>query len=181
MRNIIEKIRKECDLFLQESSDLPLIKSLKETDSNFRKVKVRTKSISDEFVESVNEAFENEYRNLYGRSVFCNGYHKDADTGEEQVYVFPINGFKYFFNPNVTLLLTQYKKAYETLNSSLDEESAESIFVDMVKYSYNDSNIPLNQALFSKKEIIIYNIPYYYAVKTEKFTDYLDLLELLKS
>lgn len=181
MRNIIEKIQTECGDFLLASNELPLVKALKETSSNFRKVKVRTKNISDEFVETVNEAFEGEYRNLYGRSVFCNGPHVDANREKEQVYVFPINGFKYFFNPNVTFLLSQYKKTYDALNLTLDEESAESIFVDMVKYSYGEADTPFKDALFSGKEIIIYNIPYYYAVKVEKFPAYLDLLELLKS
>ena len=181
MRNIIEKIQTECGQFLLESRELPLIKSLRETSSNFRKVKVRTKNISDEFVETVNEAFEGEYRNLYGRSVFCNGPHKNIENEEEKVYVFPINGFKFFFNPNVTFFLSQYKKTYDKLNLSLDEKSAEAIFMDMVKYSYQENETNFRDALFSGKEIIIYNIPYYYAVKVEKFPAYLDLLELLKS
>lgn len=182
MQNILKKIQTECDEFLASSKELPLIKSLKKTEKNFRRVKVRTKNISDDFVTSVNEAFEGEYRNLYGRSIFCNGPHRNiTDNEEEEVYVFPINGFRHFYNPTVTFLLSQYKKTYDTLNSSLNETSADSIFVDMLKYSYEETDVPFSDALFSEKEIIIYNIPYYYAVKVEKFPTYLGLLELLKS
>lgn len=178
--NILEKIKFECGDFFHSSSGFPLIKTLWNNPSNFKKVKVRTKTIKNSFIEAFNEAFEEDYRNIHGRSIFCNGNHAVAKEGEEKFYVLPINGYKYLYNPNITFI-EEYKKIYEKLSSSMHELHAEELFVDMIEYSYKNCEISFKNALFSQKEIIIYGIPYYYAVKVEKFPVYEDLLTILKS
>lgn len=176
--NLLEKIKYECSEFIQCSESLPLVKTLKKNPANFKKVKVRTKSKKNDFIEAFNEAFSEEYKNIHGRSIFCNGSHTITELNEyERIYVFPINGFKYLYNPNVTFV-EEYKKLYETLNSSMSGVDVESLFIDMIEYSYKSVQTSFKDALFSQKEIIIYGIPYYYAVKVNKFPHYSDLIDL---
>jgi len=179
--NLIKRIQTECTEFLSTANDLPLIKVRKINESNFKKVKVRTKTTADHFVGAFNEAFHDTYRNIHGRSIFCNGKHAKATEDEfEEIYVFPINGFEYLFNPNIEFH-EEYKKIYAKLNNSMEESDAERLLIDMIEYSYLNIDTNFYEALFSQKEVIIYNIPYYYAVKRSKFLIYDDLLRVLKN
>lgn len=178
--NIIQKISEECSDFLHLANDQALVKTLKDDNTNFKKVKVRTKISKNNFITAFNDAFCNTHNNMLGRSIFCNGKHKESpDNFHAQVYVFPINGFKYLFNPNITFH-EEYARIYEKLKDSMDRVSAEQLFKDMITYSYNERAVSFNEALFTSKEIIIYGVPYYYAVKVNKFSSYDDLLNILK-
>lgn len=179
--NLLDRIAEECSEFLLNSKGQPLVKTLKKNTANFRKVKVRTKFQKNDFIEAFNEAFEEEYRNIYGRSIFCNGDHSVEYSDEyEKVYVIPTNGFRYLYNPNITFI-EEYKKIYEKLSCRMSEANAESLFVDMIEYSYKNNTSSFAEASFSQKEIIIYGIPYYYAVKVNKFPSYSDLISVLKT
>jgi hypothetical protein len=57
---------------------------------------------------------------------------------------------------------------------------SEDMLADMIKYSYSEE-YELDRALISQKEIIIYGIPYFYAVKVCKFETYNHLLYNLKN
>ena len=144
----------------------------------FKKVKVRKKDARGDFVESLNEALSDTYQNLYGRSVRCNG-NNVSNNPENDVYVFPLNGFKFLFNPNVDDI-HENRKTLDTLQNVMDNNAAKKIFIDMVDYSYCDDGVNFVSALESGKEIVIYNIPYFYAVQKKDFPIYSELFSLLK-
>jgi len=175
------KIADECSHFIKECHNYPLIKKLKCNGEFVRKIKVRKKSRKDGFIQNFNSAFDDMYNNLHGRSIFCNDVHMDnsEDEGMERFYVFPINGFKFLFNPSVDYH-REYQELYEKMSKLMTHEECEKVFVDIIQYSYKESNVPLHEALLSEKEIIIFGIPYYYAVKVNKFPTYSLLLHEIK-
>lgn len=177
MQNLYDVIKSECSSFINESNGYPLIKNLKSDNRYVRKVKVRTKKNSEGFIQKFNEAFNKEHNNIYGRSIFCNGKHNYLKNDNELVYVFPINGFKFLFNPNIEYHM-EYSKAFEKVEDKMTALEAENLLIDMIEYSYNSCNYALHEALFSEKEIIIYNIPYYYAIKVSRHPHYNDLLQI---
>lgn len=181
MINLYDVIREECSIFLNESKNIPLIKSLNIGDKNVRKVKVRIKkkNVNNDIVESFNNAFSTTYNNIYGRAIFCNGKHKQLKKNDmdEEVYVFPINGFKFLYNPNVEYHM-EYEKTLKTLEENMSELDPDRLLTEMIEYSYA-SGANLDTALLSDKEIIIYNIPYFYAVKKNKFSTYSELLSIV--
>ena len=172
MSLIVDAIKEECSDFLTKSGGLPLIKTLlANEDKHVRKVKVRTKKTHEQFIDTFNSAFEEEHKNIYGRSIFCNGPHSSAKEGHERVYVFPINGFKFLFNPNVNYH-EEYNKSLEKVKSATASSDVNILISDMIKYSYDSCNYTLEDAIFSSKEVIIYNIPYYYAIRGVKHPNY---------
>jgi len=177
-----DKLAHECSDFLS-SCKYPLIKVLKKETNcrNIKKVKVRTKRRKDTFIKHFNEAFSM-HNNIHGRSVFCNGKHSEIRNDEyEKVYVFPINGFRFLYNPDVEYHL-EYEKIRNQIqeSTSLPSTEADKLFIDMLEYSYKNNNISLSDAAFNGNEIIIYNIPYYYAIRKNKFQYYEQILNFLK-
>lgn len=180
MWNKLTKIANECSEFIEQCNGLPALKTLRCNGEFVRRVKVRKKNNSkDEFIHNFNNAFDGMYNNLHGRSIFCNGTHLEPTANEELFYVLPINGFKYLFNPNVDYH-REYQDIYNKMSNMMTHEECEKIFVDIIHYSYKESNVPLYEALLSEKEIIIYNVPYYYAVKVEKFPNYSTFMHEIK-
>lgn len=179
MDNILKKIKTECSTYLEESWGNPAIKNLHFDGRFVKKVKVRRKKQSDNFIQLFDEAFESEYREIYGRSIFCNGSHQKPSVEDKYLfYVFPINGYKFLYNPDADYH-KEYHNIYEKLKSTIDAETAKLMFKDMIKYSYNAESIQLADALFSENEIIVYNIPYYYAVMCNKHPNYTALLNTI--
>lgn len=178
MRNILSKIQSECSDFLDQSDGNPAYKSLLFDGRFMKKVKVRKKKNRELLTSLFDEAFEQEYRDIMGRSIFCNGVHDQSDDHKEKFYVFPINGYKILYNPDIDYY-KEYTNVYTKLKNNMDAKDAKNTFVDMIEYSYKINNIELDKALFSGNEIIFYGIPYYYAVKCSKHPDYNELLRTI--
>ena len=178
---IFNRILEECSDFLSENGSNPLVKTLKKDTRHLRKVKVRTKRKNEPFIKTFNKAFDDSFHNIYGRSIFCNGNHtKKINENMELVYVFPINGFKFLFNPNVEYHM-EYDKTFKEIKGKLSSTDIKNIMVDMIEYSYSSCKYTLKEASFSGKEVIIYNIPYYYAVRVDRHPDYERFLSILKN
>jgi hypothetical protein len=179
MNNILSKIKEECTQFIELSEGNYAQKSLLFDGRFIKKVKVRKKKNKDNFLDLFDKAFEQEYRDIMGRSIFCNGVHSKPNViNREKFYVFPINGFKVLYNPDFDYY-KEYMNIYSNLKENLDQETAKKTFIDMIEYSYKINNLDLSNALFSGNEIIFYGIPYYYAVKCSKHPDYKELLRTI--
>jgi hypothetical protein len=120
-----------------------------------------------------NEAFSQVY-NLRQRAVIT---HASPIIGDQQepFYVFPINGYKFLYSKEVKDSASDYNHVIDTVFerfASMDH--AAEIVTDVVKASYTDTN--LLEGLRAGAEIILYNIPYFYAVKQSVYPDYKTLL-----
>ena len=71
----------------------------------------------------------------------------------------------------VTHSTSDYKTVFESIFENVD--APEEVIHDLLKFSYAREN--LFEGIQSRAELIFYNIPYYYAIKSE-FCDYEDLL-----
>lgn len=179
MSNILSKINQECTQFIESSEGNYAQKALLFDGRFVKKVKVRKKKNKDSLLDLFDKAFEQEYRDIMGRSIFCNGIHRESDIeNRETFYVFPIDGFKVLYNPDFDYY-KEYTNIYDTLKENMDQETAKKTFIDMIEYSYKINNLDLSEALFSDNEIIFYGIPYYYAVKCTKHPDYKELLRTI--
>lgn len=164
---------KECIEFLNLSNGQPLLKNLPVHRDGFRKVKVRKKKNENQFIKSFNEAFWTENEDLIQRSVFANGltsFNEVNDSVVEPFYVFPINGFKYMYSMEVRSSSLQYKETFDDLLETIGYESGVRLFTEVLKYDYLFSD--LETGIASGAEIIIYDIPYYYAIRKSLIADY---------
>lgn len=176
---IINTLTAYCSEFMTECGGYPLIRTLPTNGEMFRRVKVRHKSIKDPIAIKFNDAFEEIYRNVSGRSIFCNGTHMDVtEDDDEQFYVFPVDGFKFLYNPSVEYY-KEYKSMYASLKKVMPEQDCSRLLVDIIRYSYVESEETLKSALLSQKEVIVYNVPCYYAVSVARFPVYTTLLSLI--
>lgn len=164
-------LRQECSQFLSESQDQLLLKNLPRDYEGFKKVKVRKKNVNELFVDAFNRSFS-EHKNLFQRAIFANGESSFVSKmdGIEPFYVFPINGYKFIYNPVVSNAFEQYKGDVNYLLQKVSKTAAVDMFSKVIKESYISSN--LSNGIQVGAEIIFYNVPYYYAIRKSLLDDY---------
>lgn len=161
-------INQECSTFLLESGGKPLVKSLPKHADGFRKVKVRKKKIKEPFEKQFNESFFSEFSEIRHRAVFVNGKQRTEDD-MEPFYVFPINGYRFMYSEAVSDSTELYKTTFDKLIESAGETGID-IFKDILQMSYTYDN--LEHAITTGCEIILYDIPYYYAIRMSLVDNY---------
>lgn len=167
-------IKRECSIFLNESNNKPLIKNLSIRNDGFKKIKVRKKKRQDIFIESFNIAFP-EHKDIFQRSIFANGDNAviSSNIEIEPFYIFPIDGYKFMYNTEVKNSSVEYKESIDNILKNINITAAKEIFSDIIRKSYN--NIGLEHGIDSEAEIIIYGIPYYYAIRKSLVDHYVKL------
>lgn len=171
----------QCSQFLDESGGNALLQSLPQDYNDFHKVKVRKrrkhKHDTEHFAEVFNEAFEHELRSLRERAVFANGEisFEPADIDScEPFYIFPIDGYRFLYSKEVENSSEDYKTVFESIFEKLGSDKGNEIITELLKFTYNSTN--LKEGIEQGSEIIIYNIPYFYAVRASTANDYSELL-----
>ena len=180
-REELEIIAERCQEFIRESEGQPLLKNLPEDYGDFYKVKVRKrkqrKQDPKHFAEMFNKAFEDEMQDLRERSVFANGeltFKENGDTEQEAFYIFPVDGYEFMYSKEVENSSVSYKNAFNSLTEKLGTEEGENIISELLKFTYTSEN--LVEGINSGAEIIIYNIPYFYAIRKETVDNYQNLI-----
>ena len=161
---MIPTIENECSEFLAASEGHYIIKNLPIRHQGFAKVKVRLGKSRTDFSKSFNKAFEDTRHGLHESAIF--GYTDVSLISEtsslESFYIFPINGFKFIYNPEVE----DSSEDYTNIGMSGD------FITDLLQLSYRTGS--LDEAMKSKCEIIFYGIPYYYALRKSIVSDYME-------
>ena len=164
-------LRSECSQFLREAASLPLLKALPTSNVGFRRVKVRQRKGRDNVAEVFDRAFSERCTNLRQRSVFAYPTPPLITENTELYYIFPINGYKCLYSKEVTNSGYAYSEVIDTLFEQFsDTDTAVEIVTDLLKYTYTTEN--LHAGMASGSEIILYGIPYYYAVRAAAITGY---------
>lgn len=172
-------IVKECSDFLKESQGSPLIKFLPKNGSDIRKIKVRKNKSETPFDKAFNTVFS-DHANLRKRCVFTNGasYFKNSEPSGDMspFYIFPIDGFKFMYSPNVIDSSAQYQESFNWFNHILSKCKATETFSDVLKYDYKSND--LLEGIKLGCEIILYGFPYYYAIRKQSIKSYSTLFSL---
>ena len=134
------------------------------------------------FIETFNNAFEEKYNvsNLHQKAIFANGPKSFIEQSTaEPFYIFPRNGYKFMYSKEVENSNEEYKHTLDNLFDQLGEEdnNASTIVAELLQYTYTSNN--LYEGVVSGSEIILYNIPFYYAVRRSAFENYESLLSCL--
>jgi hypothetical protein len=172
-----------CDQFIAESRGCPLIKNLSANYNDFAKVKVRFHSRHDVFIETFNNAFEDigNVSNLHQRAIFANGEKSfRPKDNAEPYYIFPITGYKFMYNKNVANSNTEFKHTFDELLEQFDggDNTAVDIVTQLLQYTYVSQD--LHEGIVSGSEVVLYNIPFYYAIKQKSVGDYDSLLSSIQ-
>ncbi len=152
----------ECSQFIEESQRTPLLRALPCTYQNVHKVKVRKKSAGT-VDHPFNEAFDERDPHLRQRAVFTYGQIKETIEGMEPFFVFPIDGYKFMYSLEVTNSGQEYQHVFESIFESLGDERGNEVITDMLKFTYTHES--LVEGITSGAEVVLYNIPLYYAVR----------------
>lgn len=174
----VQLLKTKCTQFFKESCGLPLLKNLSSAYNDFHKVKVRKrKSDVGDFTETFNEAFETQHPGLRQRAVFANGsvsFQPLVCEEFEPFYVFPIDGYHFMYSKEVQNSGHEYKQVFETLFEQFGEEKGNAVLTDLLRFTYTSK--ALNEGIESGSEIIIYGVPYFYAMRTTAVEEYDELL-----
>ncbi len=178
----LEPVLKNCQQFLKESARLPLLKNLPIDYKDLHKVKVRQRKKANDLSETFNQAFQGEHSKIFQRAVFANGQEsleKPIDETQEPFYVFPIDGYKFMYCKEVKNSNSEYRQVFDALFEQFgnDKDQATTVIADLLKFTYTREN--LNEGISLGSEIIIYNIPYYFAVRVSQQESYNKLLTSL--
>lgn len=181
----LQIIIEQCSDFINDSEGAPLLKNLPSNYEDFHKVKVRRRKQHKEdphgFAKIFNEAFEDELPNLRERAVFANGpstFEESTDTSQDSFYIFPIDGFEFMYSTEVEKSSINYKVAFDAILEKLGADKGKEIIAELLKFNYNSDKIC--EGISSGSEIIIYNIPYFYAIRRSTVDDYAELINELK-
>lgn len=178
----IKLIRERCSEFLQDSRGLALFKNLSTEYAGFQKIKVRTHKTVERDDETFNEAFVERIPNIRQRAIFANGsasFEPDEDPELEPFYIFPIDGYKFLYSPEVENSSKDYKHVFHLLLEEFGEDNGKEIILDMLKFTYKSEDLMFG--IQQGCEIIIYSVPYYYAIRVSSVKNYSDLLSGLLS
>lgn len=165
-----------CSQFFEESGGSPLLKNLPETYGNFHKVKVRKRKGVDVFNDTFNEAFDAEHPGLRQRAIFANGELSFVEEGEElePFFIFPIDEYKFMYSLEVENSSRDYKQVFDSLFEEFGARKGNQVICDLLAFTYRQEN--LAEGIEQGSELILYNIPYYYAIRTSIVDDYGELL-----
>lgn len=163
---MLPTIEKECSEFINNSNNYNLIKSFPKEYEGFRKVKVRKRNVN-EIISAIFDKGLYNNKNITARSIFVTGesgyQYPPPNSNLEPFYIFPINGFKFKYNPIVSNINQQYNFILEKTLKIISPDVAIDMFSESLHDSYYSDN--LEQAIKSGAELMIYNIPYFYAIK----------------
>lgn len=171
-------ISNHCSMFLRESQGLPLFRNLPSHYDVLQKVKVRKRKTVDEFSNVFNNTFEQYGHNLTQRAIFTHNIdilHEAADVNTEPFYIFPIDGYQFLYNPEIKSSTHNYQQIFDVVVESFGDTGV-SMVQDVFKLSYTTTN--LHEGIEQGAEIIIFNIPFYYAVKSSAY-EYTTLLNMV--
>ena len=156
------------------------VKNLPKTHNDVQKVKIRKRkqNRSDKFANTFNGAFKDQTSNLRERAIFAN----NGETGNLEVletfYVFPIDGYKHLYSKQVKNSTTCYNAVFESLLDQLgNKQPSAELLTELLRFNYVSEN--LTEGIDAGAEIIIYGIPYYYALRESSVDKYEKLLTLL--
>ena len=171
-------ISERCSQFLRESGGIPLLKNLPSEYGDFHKVKVRKRKHrkqdpSPAFAQAFNEAFEDQWRAIRERAIFANGEisFESADSDSlEPFYIFPSDGYQYMYSREVENSSQDYKTAFDAIFEQFGDRSNQ-VITELLRFSYV-SNEKLIEGIKTGAEIILYNTPYFYAIRANTVDDY---------
>lgn len=165
-------IEHECSQFLQESNGLSLRKMLPIKYDGFTKIKVRyQKNLAD--IDKLFFEYYKTERNLFTKCILTNGNMEAHDT-KELFYIFPINGYKFLYNTEIGDYKTTYTEMVDSLFNIIDPTIVDSIINEHFKTTY--TSVDLAVGIESTCQIILYNIPYFYAIRASLIENYSDFL-----
>lgn len=171
-RYISTEIYRHCGQFLKESGGIPLYKSLPLEYDVFKRVKVRFQKRTD----TTSHVFENVFGDgkssvgIRERAVVASGEYPSSPTHQTPFYIFPLDGYKFLFSPQVKNSAKDFGGVLNTLIEQFDSQEGTELTSDLIKYAYQSTN--LKEGISSMSELIIYNIPVFYAVNALAFPDY---------
>jgi hypothetical protein len=185
-REELQILAERCSQFFEESNGCPLMKNLPGEYGDFHRVKVRKRKHrksdpSETFSEAFNEAFEHEWKDLRERAIFANGElsFEPADGQTlEPFYIFPIDGYRYMYSREVENSSQDYKTVFDALFEQFGPDRGNEVITDLLKFTYISEK--LNEGIQSGAEIIIYNIPYFYAIRVATVDNYTNIIEEIK-
>lgn len=168
----IQIIRERCSAFIVESNGLPLYKNLPSSYPDFHKVKVRHGKQHDNMSKSMNLAFESQNKQFTQRAIFASGTVPQAESTNETFYIFPIDGFQFLYNTEVKEATDL--KVFDSIFEQFGEKKGCALIADVLKFSYTTHN--LQEGILHGSEIILYGIPFYYALRSSVVESYDTLL-----
>lgn len=162
-------IKSQCGDFLRESNGLPLYKSYPAgVHTGFKRVKVRFQRRRDPTSKVFESAFgTNTSVGFRERSVITTGAYPAAD---HPFYVFPTDGYEYIFSKQVKNSASDLTDVLNTISEQLDADESHDIVTDLLKYSYQNTN--LVEGIVNDCEIIIHNISSFYIVDAQAYPNY---------
>lgn len=167
-------LHERCSTFISESHNNPLLKNLPTHYDDCQRVKVRQGNARNYMSVPFNDAFNQQARNIQQRSVFARNVVLYEQPQMDEFYIFPIDGYKFIYSKEVSNSLSAFSSVFESLVKQYGEHEGEEVLTELLRFSYTNRN--LAEGISSGSEIVLYNIPFYYAVRASSVLSYKSLI-----
>ena len=105
--------------------------------------------------------------------MFANGQEsfEPADNGDlEPFYIFPLDGFQFMFSGEVENSSYDYKAVFDAIFEEFGTDKGNEVVTDLLKFSYKSDD--LHEGIEQGSEIILYNLPAFYAIRMRTVENY---------
>jgi hypothetical protein len=173
-KNELRVLKEECSQFVSLAS-APLYVQLRDSYPDIAKVKVRKKNTRTVIGEGFDKAFADFY-NISQRCVYAKSSRAvfESVADKDIFYMFPIDGFRFLYNNQIEDNLKQHTETLSHLDECMESQQAIGTITEIIKATYTSINI--SEGINSGAEIMIYNIPRFYAVRADKY-QYTELIQ----
>ena len=130
--------------------------------------------------ETFNNAFKSKLYKIRQRAIFANGEvssHNIVEDAQDSFYIFPVDGYKFIYSKEVENSTEDYKQVIESVFGQFGEQKGKEVVTDLLRFSYTSKH--LAEGILSGSEIVVYGIPFYYAVRSSSVDNYSDMLTLI--
>lgn len=167
-------LHERCSTFINESQQHPLVKHLPTRYQDCQRVKVRQSNTQNYMSTPFNEAFDQQARNIQQRAIFARTVTLYEQPTMDEFYIFPIDGYKFIYSKEVSNSLSAFSPVFDSLVEQYGENEGEELLTELLRFSYTNKN--LAEGISSGSEIVLYNIPFYYAVRASNVPSYQSLI-----
>lgn len=154
-------IMKECSSYLNQYEGPPFIKWIPNSaadDRTILKIKLRHRKNHSTFDDYFNYALSK--KGLRQKALFIKN---DPENNSSPYFIIPPNGYQTLYSSMVHDSKELEEKLFKPLLTLNCVETIKSLFKEVLELHYTDTDP--SQAIVQNREVILYNVPYVYAIK----------------
>lgn len=170
---MLKTLEDDCQQFLNDLPNKPLVKSLPKLGDSFRKVKARKRKIHSTLDRLMHTSFQTIQKRIISTAItaYNTEIFENISKDHEEFFIFPIDNYKILCCNSITNYKKQFDLCLNNLLKISDIKFAANSILELLQTNYDEIN-SFKELKDRNVEMLIYNIPYFYAVRCSSVENY---------